>query len=459
MSALAALLLLLSQPPPPSDLPPVSYPLHQPQPDFLAPGRPFKLVDLRFEWSDTVTPDQAFLARVKVRDWGFLGARFAGDRRAVTLEARRLALSVGGSEGVWDLAGSYRARRVLLSAAAEAVTVPGLRGWRVEPALAVRLSPDFELLGRVSGDTRQRREPFVQAWSGGFLWQRGARWQAEGEYLHAREPIARTDENVRHTGRLALVAQTGPAELSGGVVLEDVRGRFPRRELTPDLGARVSLLPRLLLEGGARVRVERDTGQRFHHYDGALTWFGRRFYLPRAGPAAAPSVALARRATELGYNERRVFDDDERRAQRERLSLMAGAESLAEDMREVYRAQVAERPVPLLGLEIADEADALAGTESRIARLLVGVPWPPAWPWQGDEAAAPFLRLDLERERRLSAHDTVAFTHLVRLTVSLNREQDLRLFWSRAEPSAFDIVRGIGVQRTIGVSYAYAFGR
>ncbi len=95
----------------------------------------------------------------------------------------------------------------------------------------------------------------------------------------------------------------------------------------------------------------------------------------------------------MGYNERRVFGDEERRAQRERLSLQPRRDELGDDMIALYSAQVAERAVPLLGVEVLDTTDTLVGVSSRTARLFVGMPWPPAWPWRASESAVPFLRL------------------------------------------------------------------
>ena len=45
------------------------------------------------------------------------------------------------------------------------------------------------------------------------------------------------------------------------------------------------------------------------------------------------------------------------------------------------------------------------------------------------------------------------------LSVALNREMDLVLSWSRSDPTALDIIRGIGQRRTIELAYVYAFGR
>ena len=64
----------------------VDYPLGpMAPPDVGAPGRPFKLVDLSYHVSDTDRTTQAFAARVKVRNRGYLGASFEGERREIEL--------------------------------------------------------------------------------------------------------------------------------------------------------------------------------------------------------------------------------------------------------------------------------------------------------------------------------------------------------------------------------------
>jgi hypothetical protein len=438
----------------------VEYPLGRLAfPDLTLPGEPFKLVDLSYDVSDTVRTTQAFAARLKVKDWGYLGAAFEGERREVTWTSQRLALSAAGENGAYDVFGSYRARWFIVSTEAQTGGTSEGNGWRVRPSLSVRLSPDFEVLGQLEGDTRRPYDRFLRSASGGFLWQRGVGFEATGEYTHAHVGAEAGFENTQDAGALSLVGQVGRAELSGETSLENVQGRFPRRDAEGALAARVQLLARLLAEGGARLRLERGAGLQGHEYRGALTWFGRRFYLPRSGEAARRTLALARAAAEMGYNERRVYTDDERRAQRERLSLSRRREGLHGDIEALYRAQVAERPVPLLGVEFLDAADSLTGAATRTVRASVGVPWPLAWPSQANEAAVPFLRLALERLRRTSGTGFPAITYAASLSVALNREMDLVLLWRRADPTALDVIQGIGQRRTIELQYVYAFGR
>jgi hypothetical protein len=448
-------------PPPPA--PPaegVDYPLGpKAVPDFAAPGDPFKLVDLRYDVSDTDRTTQAFAARVKVRGQGYLGASFEGERREIAWTSARLELSASGESGVYGLFGRYRASRFILSTGAETGGAAEGSGWLVSPALSVRLSPELEVLARATGNTEEPNDELLRAASLGFLWQRGERLEVAGEVGRTREIVEAGFENTRDTAVLSVVGQVGGTELSGEGFLEDVTGRFPRREGGGTAQALVPLAARLLAEGGALVRFEEGAGLRAHEYRGALTWFGRRFYPPRASASASRALELARHATKRGGNERIAFDDETRRAQRERLSLSRERAELRDETDALYRAQVAERQVPLLGLEMIDAEDSLPGVATRTVRAFVGVPWPPAWPWQGNEAAVPFLRLDLSRQRQTSGVGFEAVTWASSLSASLNREMDLVLRASWADPTALDVIRGVGRQRTIELSYVYAFGR
>jgi hypothetical protein len=428
-------------------------------PDFSLPAEPFKLVDLRYRVSDTEHTTHAFAARVKVRHWGYLGASFEGERREIAWTSQRLELQASGEEGVYGFSGSFRAPRFILSAAAQTGGTAEESGWLLTPSLTVRLSRGLEVYGWALGNTREPDDRFLRAASLGFLWQRGVAFEAAGEIGRTYQVVEAGFENEHDWGVLSAVGQAGGVEIAGEAWVEDVDGRFPRREEGGSAQARVRLAARLLAEGGARVHFEDAAGLRAHEYRGALTWFGRRLTLPRSGEAAPQSQHLARSATARGGNERIAFTDRDRRAQRERLSLSRDAEDLREAVAALHLAQVAERNVPLLGLEILDGADDLPGVATREARAFVGVPWPPSWPWQANEAAVPFLRLDVSWRRQTSGFDFRADTWASALSVALNREMDLVLRWSRSDPTALDLIRGVGQRRTIELAYVYAFGR
>ena len=442
----------------PAPLP--TYPLGPlPVPDFLAPGRPFALTDLRYSLRDSGDAKQAFAARVRYRSLGYLGVEFDGDRQSVSLETHRLSLGASTENGVWTLGAGWRARRVIASADARETGEGDARGWALGPTVQFRVTPDVEVYGWATGDTAKPEGRFLTAAGLGAVWQRGAWLEAVGQYARSYELTGAGSENRLDAGRLSVVAQLGRAEVVAEGSLEDTQGRFPRRESDAVGRVRLPLAPRLLLEGAVLGRFDWETGPLRHQYAGALTWFGRRFRLPRAGLVGRRAVDLARRATEAGEYERRVFDDEALRAQRERLALSPRAAELREDMEAVYRAQVEERSVPLLGVEFLSRDDTLTGESSVATRALVGVPWPAAWPWRAGEGSVPFLRLDLEHERTTTATFHRSSTDRASLTVSLNREMDLVVRVARAEPTALDVVRGIGVVRTFTASYVYARGR
>ena len=473
MSPAWLLALALAGEPPVPEPPQTEPPLAEPQPvplpayplgplkvpDFLAPGRPFTLTDLRFGVSDSGDAEQQFAARVKYGSLGYLGVEFDAERQGLSLETHRLRLAASTEDGSLSLGAGWRTSRFILSADARKRRDEDDGEWTFGPTVEFRLSQDLELFGWAEGDSAKPEERLLTAAGLGAVWQRGAWLEAAGEYFREYEVTGNGDENRLDAGRLSIVAQVGRAEVFAEGSIEDTEGRFPRQESDVAARLRVPLLPRLLIEGSGRGRFDWEAGSLRHEYGGALTWFGRRFTLPRAGLAARRSVDLARRANERGENERRVFDDDRRRAQRERLALSPRAAELREDMEAVYRAQVEERSVPLLGAEVLYRDDVFAGESSLAARALLGVPWPPAWPWRAGEGSVPFLQLDLEHERTTSATSYRSTLDRAALTVSLNREMDLVVRVARREPTALDVVRGIGVVRTFEVSYVYARGR
>jgi hypothetical protein len=424
-------------------------------PDFNAPGDPFTLSDLSFHLEDTFATSQSFAARVRFKDVGYLGASFDGERRGLRLTTHRLELSAVSDNGSWDLTADFRARRFVLSSVARSLGGPA--GALLEESLAVRITPDLELSGWVVGDTSRPDKRFLREAAASLLWQRGARLEASGQYVRSFESTE-AGENRVHSGLFTLVAQLGPAELTGSASLRDTQGRFPRRESETAGQLRLSLAPRLLLEAGARELFEAGAGARRHEYRGGISWLARRYTLPRAGERARRAVELARRATEAGEYELRVFDDDAIRAQRERLSLSPQRERLRSDMEALYRAQVDERLVPLAGASLVQREDALSAERTLVAGAFAALPWPPSWPWHA-QGSVPFLRLDLEHERHTSAVSFRDETNSARLTVTLSRELDLVARFTRREPSALDLIRGVGRRDTFELSCVYARGR
>jgi hypothetical protein len=445
------------------------YPLGQlAVPDFVAPGDPFTLTDLRYglDSQDSATTHD-FAARVRYRNWGYFGAEARGERRGLSLMTHRLALSAADEKGRWDLAGAFRTARLLFAANA------GWRGsgdhsWVLEPSLSFRVTSDFELEAWTVADTQRPGDRLVTELGGDVSWQYDSRLAAFAEFVRNYELIAvgvegRRDENRRDTGLLVAVAQLGPAELTSQVSLEDVSGRFPRRNTDASLLARVALGPRLLLEGNGRDRFDNGAGELVREWGGALTWFGRRVTLPRAGRSAERAVALARSATRLGEYELFAFDPEALREQRQRLALSPQREELREQMTELYRAEVEERQLPLLGVGYRDSFDTLSAEKVRAARVFVGMPWPPALPWRAGERSVRFLELAYEHQWHTTAGASSTPQHsgsdLVTLTAALNRELDFVVGWSHAAPTALDIIHGVTEHEGFTASFVYARGR
>jgi hypothetical protein len=438
----------------------VRYPLGEKDvPDLVAPRGPFQLVDLRYSLSDTDTTTHAFAARVKVRDWGYLAAETEGERRSLSVANQRLFLGVSSDQGNWGAAGEYRARHFLLGADARQHDDAGTDGWHLGTSLSLRLTRDLELLGDMGGDTAKPDDRFLRTVGAGALWQWRSAIEALGAYRREYVVTDAGDENKVDSVSADFVAQIGAAEISGQGSIRDTDGRFPRHETGGTLGARVSAAPRLLVAGFAGGTVERGASTQSHAYGGSVTWFARRFTLPRSGDVARRELAMAREATAAGYNERRVFGDDALRAQRERLALSPTRNERRDTLEDLHRAQVDERLVPVLGIAVEDRAEALTGASVRSIVFSLGVPWPPAPPWRANEAATPFLNLAYARERHTSGLDFRAHTDRVTLTVSLDREIDLVVGWQRAQPTALDLIRGIGARTTFEAACVYAFGR
>lgn len=445
---------------------PVAYPLGVlREPDLEAPGDPFHLTDLRYSLTDEGSTFHAFAARFRVKDWGYLGFESEGERRGLSAMTQRTLLRLDEEDGSWRLFSSYRAPFLLVESDVRQRTPAEGRGWIASGLLSGRLSPDVELIARYVGDTHpEPRAPelsdrFLRAASLGLLWQPGASFEAFAEASHSRVRTSGGLEFEQDEWLAWAGGALGAAELEGELGLQNGHGRFPRREWRALADARVPLFGRVLLEAGTTNRVESGGERVAHEYRGALTLFGRRVHLARTGPAALEDATLARHATALGYNERRAVTDDERREQRERLALSSRRDELRGEALALYRAQVDERNVPLLGLEASSGSDALLGVDTRRYGLLVGVPWPPAWPWTEDERTAAFLELRLSRQRDVYSAGYVARTLALSLDAHLNREMSVAVRWSRPDPTPLDIVRAVARPRTFEIAYVYAYGR
>ena len=71
----------------------------------------------------------------------------------------------------------------------------------------------------------------------------------------------------------------------------------------------------------------------------------------------------------------------------------------------------------------------------------------------------PFLTLQLGRDWTETASRFRSEADRAALTVSLSREMDLVLRYRRAEPTALEVVRGVGTRRRFSLECVYARGR
>jgi hypothetical protein len=87
------------------------------------------------------------------------------------------------------------------------------------------------------------------------------------------------------------------------------------------------------------------------------------------------------------------------------------------------------------------------------------MPWPPAWPWSGRERSVRFLTLELEHAWATTASHFRSEADRATLTVSLSREIDLLARYAREEPTAEDLVLGVGTRSRFWLECVYARGR
>jgi hypothetical protein len=439
------------------------YPLGpRPARSLVEPGRPFVLSDLQYRYRQEGDADQAFSARVRVASWGFLGAFADGQRRGASLQTQRLQLGYFEDPSFKNLQAGWRGSRVLLDVAAEQRPPQDGGGWQIEGELGLRVTPDLEAFVTVSADTdRDRPSPSRQLDEQrlGFLWQRGTRLDLAAAIAHSeRRTEAGFDlETTRVSASGAGLAWS--SEISAEAGYQKTTGALPHDELFADAGLQSVLARRLIASAVSRNRWEPGATWFEHELGFGLKWHARRVRLARAGDAAARTLELARRACALGYNERRVYDDDGRRALRERLALSPRRAELETELLALHQAQIDERNVELLSASVAEQSESVTGVRRRSFELGLGVPWRARWPWQGDEAATPFLNARYTQVRARYANGFTSTTHQAALQAELTREMALVLRWRRPGLTPLDVSFVSGRHSSWEVEYAYALGR
>jgi hypothetical protein len=454
---LLALLLAADEPEPPR------YPLGPlPARDLTEPGRPFLLTDLAYRATLESEIEQSFSARVRFKSAGFLDAFVDGQRRGGGVQTQRLSLRYFEDPSFTNLQAGWRGRRVLLDASAERRPPQDGSGWTVAGEAAVRLSPDLEAFVSVLGDTRRGQpapsRPLAEQ-RAALLWQRGARLDLSAAFAHG-ERRADTGAEIDTLGGSAaaeLMAWNSEASLEAG--FERTRGFLPHEEAFADAFLGHVVGGRLLAEGRSLNRWEPGVKWFEHELGLALGLHARRVRLARAGDAARRGLALQRRALDLGYNERRVYAEGERRSLRERLALSPRRAELREELRGLHHAEIDERRVELLRAAFSERVESVTGTRRRRVELAAGLPWPLRPPWRADESATPFLLARYARDETRYGNGFSSLTHEAALQAELNREMALVVRWRRPGLTPLDVSLIRGRERVWEVEYVYALGR
>ncbi|MGH9459731.1 MAG: hypothetical protein ACRD1X_00815 [Vicinamibacteria bacterium] len=467
MGILAATLGLLLQSSDPE------YPLGRLRfPALTEPADPVSLVDLNYQFSQDGSVVQSFESRIRLHSFAFVSGEIRDQRRGAFFNTERIDIGVTEENGRYVLEGGYRAPRWLMRGRAErrprVTPLPGAAsgeengGWVLDTRWALRLNPDFEILLDLLGDTATSTTfPTRPLRRGGlgFLYQRGNHLEMFTNLSRSR---IRTEGGLEYDlGR----AEAGVLYYRRAFELESV---FAWTESNGPLGSSEGFATlRLTAELGRHLVATASTANRWEpgvkrfeqDLRAGITLFARQHHFFRDGEVGRRVLALTRRAYELGYNERRIYDLDGLRALRERLSLSVRAEELAADLDELYRAEVRERNVPHVGVELGQSSNDIVGMEAWSYRVLAAVPWPVDWPFLRDEDAVDFVRVEyLQEELEFTANLT---THRRELTVeaALNREITARFRWIDPARTPDDVSLFETRPSRIELEFDYTFGR
>jgi hypothetical protein len=435
-------------------------------PSLTQPADPVLLTDLRYGFSQDGSTVQRFEARVRLRAFAFLAGEVISQRRGVFFSSQRIDIGLTEDRGRHVIEGGYRAPKWLVRARAERRPPPTPSnedaGWVIDTRWALRLDPDLELLFEFLEDTDSSAglptRPLRRG-ALGFLYQRGNHLEFLANVSRSR---VRTDggiESDRHGVQAAAIFYRTGLQLESAFVYSHSTGRLASSEglgavaLSAELGrhfvARASTTNRW--EPGVK-RFEQDSRV-------GVTFFGRRHHFFRGGDVGRRVLALTRRAYELGYNERRVYNVEGLLALRERLALSPMREELAADLDELYRAEVRERNVPQAGFEIARRTNDIEGVQSWTYRLFAGIPWRVDWPFGRNEDSVNFIRVEYTHQELDFSPGFRSLARELEIEVALNREMIALFRWSKPARTPTDIALLRPRSSRIELEYTYAFGR
>ena len=433
------------------------YPLPQADPGAPPPSG-VSVADVAYFMSDQPRVVQHAEARIRFGGWGFAGAFVKNQLRGVALTTHRLDADFSDEFREYETGLAFRAPRFRLGARLVLPPEDGPHDLSLEAGARLGLATELTAFYLEEG----RSEPFPSPYreialqldhqgdEGLELAVRGTRQSAPS--------IAGFSFN-RY--RLDATGARGwrAAEIEAELGYERTLGRLASDEIFGGAGLRIPLWSRLLAEVGSRVRWEPSLSVFERELSGALSLHARRVRLPRTGDAAARTIDLVREANRDGSNLRAVHDEAGRRALRERASLSPARDALGAVAAALHQAQVAERLVPLIGIEVTGGTDHVRGSRFRAYRAFVGAPWPLRLPWKHGEDAVPFLRLSYLYREILYDVAPRTIDEEATLEVELNREHRLEGTWSRPGRTPLDLALLTATAPSWRIAYVYARGR
>lgn len=435
----------------------VRYPLPMTPPPAVPSG--VAVTDVQYALSEQPRLVQHAGARVRVGTLGYAGFAVKNQLRGLTLQTYRLDADGSEENGQHEYGASFRTSRLRLGG--RVLLPPEHEPRDLSVDAGVRLGPDTEIAASYLAEGRPRPFPSNPYREWALQVERQGDRGLELAVRATRSTVPTAAAFDFHRYRLAA---TGARALRNGEMeaelgYERTDGRLAANEVAAAAALRAPIWSRLLAEVRTRNRWEPGVSVFEHEHAAALSLHARRLVLPRTGEASRRTTELARRANRLGANAPRGHDELARRALRERAGLSPHRDELADAVDALYAAQVAERLVPLVGVEAAVGRDAVRGIHSRSYRAFVGAPWPLGLPWRHDEDAVPFVRVSYARTE--ARHDVAPTTvdWDASVAVELNREHSLVATWSRPGRTPLDLVRVTATANSFRLAYVYARGR
>ncbi len=417
------------------------------------------VTDVQYALSEQPRLVQHAGARVRVGGLGYAGFSVKNQLRAVALQTYRLDADASEENGERGFGVAYRTSRFRLGSRALLPAEGEPHDLSVD--VGVRLGADTEIVASYLEERRPRPFPSNPSRENSLRAAREGDHGLELAVRATRSTVPTVAGFDFHRHRLAATGARafGRAEAEGELGFERTSGRLASSEVVAALTVRRPVWSRVLAELSTRNRWEPGVSVFEHEHGAAISLHARRAVLPRTGEASRLTTDLARLANRRGANVARGHDDLARRALRERAGLSPHREELAYAVEALYAAQVAERLVPLVGVEATVGRDTVRGIRRHSYRAFVGAPWPLGLPWGRDEEAVPFVRVSYARTE--SDYDiaptTVDWDAAVAL--ELNREHSLVATWSRPGRTPLDLVRVTSTAKSFRVAYVYARGR